>query len=93
MLENDTKGWHGSYSIAGKNSAQKYRLILHKDEILKNEDKKHKIKTIFTPNESFDYEEYNNTLEMLKIYNKDNKLNNSNDENFNLKKEFLNKEK
>ena len=93
MLENDTKGWHGSYSIAGKNSAQKYHLILHKDEILKNEDKKHKIKTIFTPNESFDYEEYNNTLEMLKIYNKDNKLNNSNDGNFNLKKESLNKEK
>ena len=94
MFENDAKGWHGSYSIVGKNSAQKYPLVLHKDEILNKEYKKNKNKTIFTPEESIDYEDYNNTLEMLKIYNREEKLNNSNDEeNLNLKKEFLNQEK
>ena len=93
MFENETKGWHGSYSIAGKNSAEKYHLVLQKDEILKNENKKYKIKTIFTPDESFDYEDYDNTLEMFKIYNRDAKLNNSNNEKLNLKKEILKKEK
>ena len=26
MVENDTKGWYGSFSIAGKESAEKYGI-------------------------------------------------------------------
>ena len=36
MLENDMKGWHGCYSIAGKLSAEKYHLVLNKEQILAN---------------------------------------------------------
>ena len=48
MFENPTKGWHGSYSIVGRSSAEKYHLILVKDLILKGRYKRHKIKNYFT---------------------------------------------
>ena len=51
MFENDTKGWFGSYSTAGRESAEKYHIVIHKDEILKNEHKKLKIRDLFTPDE------------------------------------------
>ena len=51
MLENETKGWYGSYSLAGKRSAEKYNNIVHKNEILKGETRKIKIRDIFTPDE------------------------------------------
>ena len=51
MIENKAKGWHGSFSIAGRNSAEKYHIIIHQDEILSNEHKKIKIKDIFTPDD------------------------------------------
>jgi len=31
MFENQAKGWHGSYSTVGRNSAEKYPMILIKD--------------------------------------------------------------
>ena len=34
MFENQAKGWHGSYSSVGRNSAEKYPMILIKDKIL-----------------------------------------------------------
>ena len=48
MFENPTKGWHGSYSIVGRSSAEKYHLILVKDLILKGRYKRHKVKNYFT---------------------------------------------
>lgn len=48
MFENGAKGWHGSYSIIGKNSAEKYPMILLKDKILKNQFLKKQIKTYFS---------------------------------------------
>ena len=51
MLENEAKGWYGSYSLAGKRSAEKYNNIVHKNEILKGEAKKVKIRDMFTPDE------------------------------------------
>ena len=35
MFENKTKGWHGSYSVIGKISAEKFHIILKKNQILK----------------------------------------------------------
>ena len=39
MLENEAKGWYGSYSLAGRRSAENFNNILHKNEILKGENK------------------------------------------------------
>lgn len=51
MIENEHKGWYGSYSLAGKRSAEKYNNIVHKNEILKGESRKIKIRDMFTPDE------------------------------------------
>ena len=42
MLENDVKGWHGSYSAIGRISAERFPMILIKDQILKGRYKKKK---------------------------------------------------
>ena len=51
MFENEEKGWYGSYSLAGRRSAEKFHNILYKTEILKGETKKIKIQDIFAPDE------------------------------------------
>jgi len=51
MVENETKGWYGSYSLAGKHSAEKFNNIVHKNEILKGEHKKAKTHDLFKPDD------------------------------------------
>ena len=51
MLENDAKGWHGSFSAAGRNSAEKYHMIVHKDSIIAGRTKKKKIFGFFSTEE------------------------------------------
>ena len=51
MAENETKGWYGSYSLAGKLSAEKFNNIVHKNEILKGEHKKARIHDLFKPDD------------------------------------------
>ena len=36
MFENDAKGWHGSYSVAGRASAEQYKSLVNKDKLLLN---------------------------------------------------------
>ena len=62
MLENNQKGWHGSYSRAGKNSAEQFTSIIYKDEIFKRAYKTVKIHDMFTP----DKDALENQLEYLK---------------------------
>ena len=52
MFENPAKGWHGSYSIVGRSSAEKYHLILVKDLILQGRYKRRKIINNFLMNKS-----------------------------------------
>ena len=40
MFENNAKGWYGSYSVIGRNSVQRFALILKKDEIISGNMKK-----------------------------------------------------
>ena len=47
MFENQAKGWHGSYSTVGRNSAEKYPMVLIKDKILKDKCEKKIIKDYF----------------------------------------------
>ena len=47
MFESDTKGWHGSYSLMGKISAESFPMVLAKDKILKGLYKTKKIKDYF----------------------------------------------
>ena len=54
MFENKTKGWYGSYSKAGRNSAEKYPMIMQKDKILANQFKKYKIKDYFNTEDDID---------------------------------------
>ena len=48
MFENETKGMHGCYSNIGKVSAEKYRLIIRKDEILSDKHKKKKFNSFLS---------------------------------------------
>ena len=73
MFENDAKGWFGSYSVAGRNSAEKYHIIVHKDEILNGEKKKLLIKDIFTPDEPQQVENIEDNLDIFKVYSSENK--------------------
>ena len=73
MIENDTKGWYGSFSIAGKNSAEKYHAIIHKNEILNNEHRNIKVKDIFSPDEPIPYEIIEDNLDIFKVYSNEKK--------------------
>ena len=57
MIENEAKGWHGSYSSVGRISAENYPMILIKDQIIKGRYKKKKMKDYFSteedPNSNF----------------------------------------
>ena len=51
MIENQAKGWHGSYSAIGRISAEKFPMILIKDQIINGKYKKQKIKDYFSTEE------------------------------------------
>ena len=51
MFESDTKGWHGSYSLMGKISAESFPMVLNKEKILKGLYKPKKIKDYFSTEE------------------------------------------
>ena len=70
MLENDAKGWYGSYSLVGRRSAEQYNNIIHKDEILKGENKKVKIPDMFAPDE-MKHNHVENKLDFYHIYSLD----------------------
>lgn len=53
MFENQTKGWHGSYSNAGRTSAEQYHMIINKDKIIYGKCKNIKIRG-FSPQEEPD---------------------------------------
>ena len=54
MFENKAKGWYGSYSKVGRDSAEKYPTIIFKDKILANQFKKYKIKDYFNTEDDID---------------------------------------
>ena len=54
MFENKAKGWHGSYSKVGRDSAEKYPMIILKDKILSNQFKKIKIKDYFNTDDELE---------------------------------------
>ena len=56
MFENAAKGWYGSYSKVGRDSAEKYPMIMLKDKILANQFKKYKIKDYFTTEDDINIE-------------------------------------
>lgn len=78
MLLTNSKDWHGSLSIAGKNSAQKYKVLFQKAQnIQKN--RTHCIfgKDLFTPDDSSNKYDDSNDDEIAMLIpstNKDNKL-------------------
>ena len=51
MLLNDNKGSFGMFSRAGRNSAEKYHILVRKDEILSGLNKKIKLKNLYSPDE------------------------------------------
>ncbi len=54
MIENNAKGWHGSYSVIGRISAEKFHIILRKNEILKEKERRKKVNTFLFPSDSFE---------------------------------------
>ncbi len=52
MLLNSSRGSFGMFSRAGRNSAEKFHILVRKDEILSGPNKKLEIKDIFTPDEN-----------------------------------------
>ena len=75
MFENTAKGWHGSYSIAGRNSAEKFHAIVNKDYILKNKIKKSNIHDMFTPDKPKPKINFTETLDVFKNYKNKKKIN------------------
>jgi hypothetical protein len=51
MLLNDAKGSYGMYSRAGRNTVEKFHLLMRKDEILSGNQKKVYIKGNFITDE------------------------------------------
>ena len=76
MLENEAKGWYGSYSRIGKGYAERFYIISHKDEIFSRENKKIRIKDFFNPDEIKQKPDLEETLDVYKLYtsNKKNKV-------------------
>ena len=72
MFENETKGWYGSYSLAGRRSAEKFNNIIHKNEILRGENKKMKVPDMFAPDE-LKPNNLNEKFDLFKIYSLDGK--------------------
>ena len=54
MFENQARGWHGSYSTVGRNSAEKYPMILIKDKILADKIEKKVIKDYFNTDDDLE---------------------------------------
>lgn len=68
MVENDAKGWHGNFSSAGRNSAEKYNIPALKN---KNHHKKLKIRDFFSspePEPEYDDED---ALQQVDIFSED----------------------
>ena len=81
MFENDAKGWHGSYSIAGRTSAEKYQMVINKEKILKGNNFNQMrdgftFKSIFTPDKPQIKEHIEDKLDVFKIYTKKNNISN-----------------
>lgn len=104
MFENDAKGWHGSYSLAGRTSAEKYQMIINKEKILKGNNFNQTrdgftFKSIFTPDKPLKKECIEDKLDVLRIYPKKNNVSNvlikteTEKNNKNKKKQYLNNEK
>lgn len=53
MLLNDAKGSLGMFSRAGRYSAEKYHILMRKDEIINGQNRKINLPDIFTPDENF----------------------------------------
>jgi hypothetical protein len=68
MFENPRKGWHGSYSRAGRVSAEQYQMILNKDKIL-NEKKKIKLKNLdfFSQNDEEEQKINENEIDIFSL--------------------------
>ena len=54
MIENNAKGWHGSFSVIGRISAETFHVILNKNEMLKEKRRRKKVNTFLFPSDSFD---------------------------------------
>ena len=66
MIENNAKKWYGSYSRAGRASAENFYAIVHKDDILNKENKK--IKSYYE-NQRSNLDYLDDNINFNKIYN------------------------
>jgi hypothetical protein len=75
MLLNETRGSHGMYSRAGRNTTEKFQILMRKDEILNDHRKKFHTKNIYTPDYNYGKkDEIQDDIEIFqidKIENKD----------------------
>ena len=64
MLENDAKGWHGNYSVIGRNIVERFQLLLRKDEIISGKLKKIAVKDFFETEEKEERKRNKNSKEL-----------------------------
>ena len=84
MVENENKGWYGSFSQAGKESAEKYGISKMND-LLSEKTKKKVFKDFFSHNYTNNINE-EETTEKIDIFNSNTSRININNSNFQLKK-------
>ena len=68
MAEGEKQAWFGTFSVAGKLSAQRYRIISQQNSVLNGKTKKVKVKDIFSPDEESDKFE-NSIDEKIDLFN------------------------
>jgi hypothetical protein len=74
MLLNETRGSHGMYSRAGRNTTEKFQILLRKDEILSNHRKKFHTKNLYTPDNNYGKkDDIQDDIEIFQIDKIDNK--------------------
>lgn len=68
MAEGENQAWFGTFSVAGKLSAQRYPIISQQNSVLNGKTKKVKVKDIFSPDEESDKFE-NSIDEKIDLFN------------------------
>ena len=66
MFINEAKGSHGMFSRAGRNSTEKFHILMKKDEILSNKRKKAKTLDIFGDPKDYSDEEEKELIKLQK---------------------------
>ena len=74
MLLNENRGSFGMFSRAGRNAAEKFHILVKKEEILAGNQKRVQLKDFFAPDDQKKTDGRNDKLDIFKTENEDNEI-------------------